>query len=122
MILSNRKLPKMSHQQLSRIRKQRGMTQAEVADALGLPQGLISNYEKGARRLHSDLIVRFAKLFKVTTDELLGHKIPKNRKSDNFGLHLVKRIKQIESLSKSRQKAVLQSIDMMLDGAKQKAK
>ena len=31
------------------------MTQAEVAEALDLPQGLISNYEKGARRLHSDL-------------------------------------------------------------------
>lgn len=98
------------------------MTQAEVAEALDLPQGLISNYEKGARRLHSDLIVRFAELFEVTTDELLGHNLKKKRKNNDFALHIVKRMQQIESLSKSRQKAVLQRIDMMLGGVKQKAK
>jgi hypothetical protein len=68
--------------------------------------------------LHSDLIVRFAELFKVTTDELLGHKVKKSRRNDDFGLPLVKRMQQIESLSKNRQKAVLQSIDMILNGAK----
>ena len=111
----------MISEQLSRIRKQRGLTQAEVAEALDLPQGLISNYEKGTRRLHSELIVRFAELFDVSTDELLGHKIKKNRKNNDFALHIVKRMQQIEALSKSRQKAVLQGIDMMLGGA-QKAK
>jgi len=112
--------PTMIHEQLSRIRKQRGMTQAEVAESLDLPQGLISNYEKGARRLHSELLVRFAELFEVSTDELLGHKLKKKRKNNEFGLHIVKRMQQIEALSKSRQKAVLQGIDMMLNGAQQK--
>ena len=73
--------------------------------------------------MHSELIVRFAVLLNVTTDELLGHKIKKNRKTNEFGLHLVKRMQQIEELSKSKQKAILQGIDMMLGGAtKQKAK
>ena len=113
---------KMIHEQLARIRKQRGMTQADVAESLDLPQGLISNYEKGARRLHAELIVRFAELFKVSTDELLGYNLKKKHKNNEFGLHIVKRMQQIEELSKSRQKAVLQGIDMMLDGAQRRAK
>ena len=47
MILSPIEPTDMIHEQLSRIRKQRGMTQADVAEALDLPQGLISNYERG---------------------------------------------------------------------------
>ncbi len=110
----------MIQEQLSRIRKQRGMTQAEVAEALELPQGLISNYEKGVRRLHADLIVQFADLFEVSTDELLGRKLKRKAAKADFGLHLVKRMQQIEKLSKNRQKAVLLSIDMILSGANNK--
>ena len=107
----------MIQEQLARIRRQRGMTQAEVADILELPQGLISNYEKGARRLHAELIVRLAEIYGVSTDELLGHKPKRKAENPDFGVHLVKRMQQIKKLPKGRQKAVLQSIDMLLSGA-----
>jgi transcriptional regulator with XRE-family HTH domain len=110
----------MIHEQLARIRKQHGMTQAEVAEALDLPQGLISNYEKGARRLHAELIVRFAQLYDVSTDELLAHQPKRRNSKSEFGLHLVKRMQQIEKLPKNRQKAVLHSIDLLISGANTK--
>ena len=110
----------MLGEQLARLRKQRGMTQAQVAEALDLPQGLISNFEKGVRRLYVDLLVQFADLYDVSTDELLGRK-QRRKASAEFGLPLVKRMQQIEKLPKAKQKAVLQSIDMILSGAKQKA-
>jgi len=107
----------MLHEQLANLRKARGMTQAEVAEALELPQGLISNFEKGVRRLHSDQIVQFAELFHVSIDELFGRKPKKYVEGSELGLHLIRRMQQIEKLPKSRQKAVLVSIDMMLCGA-----
>ena len=107
----------MLNEQLATLRKARGMTQADVAEALELPQGLISNFEKGVRRLHSDQIVQFAELFHVSIDELFGRKTKKNAESSELGLHLIRRMQQIEKLPKSRQKAVLVSIDMMLCGA-----
>ena len=107
----------MLHEQLAHLRKARGMTQAEVAEALELPQGLISNFEKGVRRLHSDQIVQFAELYHVSIDELFGRKPKKNTEASEIGLHLIRRMQQIEKLPRSRQKAVLVSIDMMLCGA-----
>ena len=107
----------MLHQELARIRKARGMTQSEVAEALELPQGLISNFEKGVRRLHSDQIVQFAELFHVSIDELFGRKPKKSIDTSELGLHLIRRMQQIEKLPKNRQKAVLVSLDMMLSGA-----
>jgi len=41
-------------QHLAALRKERGLLQQEVADRLGRPQGFVSKYESGARRL--DLI------------------------------------------------------------------
>ncbi|MFS1539522.1 MAG: helix-turn-helix transcriptional regulator [Candidatus Phlomobacter fragariae] len=39
---------------LKKLRKQTGMTQAGLANALGLTQGAIAHYEKGIRRLNID--------------------------------------------------------------------
>ena len=107
----------MIHQQLARVRKKRGLTQAQVAEAMDLPQGLISNYEKGARRLHAELIVRFAELYEVSTDELLTGRSADQSKQPDLSLHLVRRMQQIEQLPKNRQKAVLHSLDLLITGA-----
>lgn len=108
------------HKRLAELRKASGKSQAAVAEALGLSQVLISNYESGERRLHADLVVRFAKFYGVTTDDLLGVKSngrAKKSPAADVALHLAKRMKKIEQLPKQRQKAVLYSIDMLLKGA-----
>ncbi len=110
------------HQRLAELRKARGISQTVVAESLGLTQVLVSNYESGERRLHADLIVRFAKFYGVTTDDLLGVKSNTRAKKSataDIALHLAKRMRKIEQLPKQRQKAVLQSIDMLLNGAEQ---
>ncbi|MDR5611272.1 MULTISPECIES: helix-turn-helix transcriptional regulator [unclassified Arsenophonus] len=40
---------------LKKLRKQAGMTQARLANALGLTQGAVAHYEKGIRRLNIDI-------------------------------------------------------------------
>src|SRR5215475_10357744 len=47
-------------QRLARIRKERGLTQKDIAERTGLIQTLVSDYERGRLRLAADMIVRFA--------------------------------------------------------------
>jgi transcriptional regulator with XRE-family HTH domain len=59
-------------QRLSRIRKQKGLTQVELARTTGLTQGLISDYELDKLRPYHEVIARFALALEVTADELIG--------------------------------------------------
>ena len=60
---------------LARIRKERGLTQNQVAARTGLTQVLVSDYERGRLRLAADMAVRFAVALGITTDELLRPKV-----------------------------------------------
>ncbi len=57
---------------LRELREGRGLTQAEVAEALLCDQSLYSKYERGARALPLELAVRLAQYYKVTLDHLVG--------------------------------------------------
>lgn len=60
---------------LSKYRKEQGFTQQEVADKIGINRGSYSNWENGKREPTLENVVKLAKLFKTTTDELLGQTI-----------------------------------------------
>lgn len=49
-----------------------GLTQVQVAERLHISKAMISSYETGIRLPSYDVLIKFAKLFGVTTDYLLG--------------------------------------------------
>lgn len=57
---------------ITSLRKERGLSQKEVAMSLGVSQALLSHYEKGVRECGLDFVLRCANYFGVTTDYLLG--------------------------------------------------
>lgn len=57
---------------ITALRKERGLSQKEVAMSLGVSQALLSHYEKGVRECGLEFVVRCADYFGVTTDYLLG--------------------------------------------------
>lgn len=57
---------------LKTLRVQNGLTQAQLAQRLGLTKSVISAYETGLRMPSYDVLIAIAKLFKVSTDYLLG--------------------------------------------------
>ena len=59
-------------QRVADLRQARGMTQSELAQALGLRQQVIATYELATRRLPASLLVPLSDLFGVTIEELLG--------------------------------------------------
>lgn len=103
-------------QRIARIRKERGYTQVELADRIGIIQALVSDYERDRLRLNADMAVRFALALEVTTDELLGLR-PSSGRGKKASRKVLRRLEQIESLSPHQQATLLKTIDTFLKGA-----
>jgi transcriptional regulator with XRE-family HTH domain len=108
-------------QRLARIRKERGVTQVELARRTGLIQVVVSDYERGRLRLPAEVAVRFAEALGVTTDELLRSpgKDSRARSARQPSLRLARRMEQIESLPLYQQRALLTTIDTFIAAADQ---
>lgn len=57
---------------LRSLRESKGLSQAKVADILGVSPAAYSTYEMGTRDVSSDKIVKLAEFYGVTTDYLYG--------------------------------------------------
>lgn len=58
-------------ERLRQIRKEKGLTQAEVAKLLSIGESTVSFYESGKRQPDYETLVRLSEAFKVSTDFLL---------------------------------------------------
>jgi len=56
---------------LKKARKERGITQAQLAEALGRPQSFIAKIESGERRLDVVEFVHLARLVGLESEEVL---------------------------------------------------
>jgi transcriptional regulator with XRE-family HTH domain len=101
---------------LKAARKKQGLTQAELAELIGVTREAITAYESGRVRLMDDILIRFSSVLKISTDEILG---VKKSSSDIpvVSLRLMKRLQKIERLPAFDQKALLKTIDNALKGA-----
>lgn len=63
---------------LTLLRKERGLSQKQVAQALGVSQALLSHYEKGIRECGLDFLCRCAEFYGVSCDYLLGRTADKD--------------------------------------------
>jgi len=57
---------------LKDLREDHDMTQQEVAEYLGMLQPQYSRYERGYRDIPTDVLIKLAKLYKTSTDYILG--------------------------------------------------
>lgn len=65
---------------LTHLRKEKGVSQKEAAEALGVSQSLLSHYEKGVRECGLVFLVRAADYYDVTVDYILGRSYEKDGK------------------------------------------
>lgn len=101
------------------LRKQRGLTQTQLAQALGVTQRVISYYEVRAEIPSGDIIIKIAQALSVSTDELLGTKTtPKTARTGATteapeARHYRRRIRQLMDLPEKDKRAVLRMLDTM---------
>lgn len=99
---------------IARLRKERGYTQKELGEKIGIMHSLVSDYERQRLKMNAEMVVRFALALEVSADEILGLKT--NHRQTNPSLRIVRRLKRIETLPPSKQKSLLQIIDGFLKG------
>lgn len=103
-------------QRLARLRKERGWTQVELAERIGITQTLLSDYERGKLRLNADMIVQLAAALETTTDELLKPSASRSPLRRKPSLRLQRRMEKIEKLPAHQQNYLLKTIDGFLKG------
>ena len=62
-------------QNIRHLRKQRGLMQEQLAEALGVSTGAVSKWERGAATPELKYIMEMANIFGVSTDTLIGYQI-----------------------------------------------
>ena len=102
-------------ERLLALRKARGLTQVELAEALGASQRAISYYENHATYPAADIVIGLAKALGVTTDELLGFRAPRRAPAkptakDLESRRMWKKFQLVEDLPERDQRAVLRLI------------
>ncbi len=102
-------------ERLARLRQERGISQQELAEQLGIAQPNVSDYERGILRLHGELIVRLTEIFRVSADDLLGltHGIAKPGPTPK--LH--HQLQQVNQLPRAKQKFISEMLTGLLHQA-----
>lgn len=64
---------------IRRYRKAKGLTQAQLADAVGLTEGAIRHYESGIRAVKPELLEKIAKVLEVSVGALKDYGVETSR-------------------------------------------
>jgi transcriptional regulator with XRE-family HTH domain len=98
---------------LAALRKERGLTQAQLGELVGVSYRVIAYYEGETSYPPAHLMEPLAKALKVSTDELLGiRELKRERSPENAALW--RRLRKIEALPKKDQKALLHYLDALV--------
>lgn len=99
-------------QRLARLRKAAGVTQTELAKAIGTSQRMIAYYEKHSLELPARFLPQMAKTLGVSVDQLLGVE-PMKTASAQEG-RLLRKLQEVKRLPPKDQKAVIYYIEALL--------
>ncbi len=98
---------------LAKLRKSKGMTQAELGKKVGVSYRVIAYYEHESGQPPGAMLVDLAKALQVSADQLLGIKKVKETE-DPKTARMVKRLKRISLLPKQDQQAVMKFLDALV--------
>ena len=101
-------------QRIARLRRDRGLTQVELAERLGITQPAVSDYENDDTRLPADAVIQIARILGVSADELLGLKEATASPGGSRNRRLYRRLQEIEKLPRRDQQALLRTIEAFI--------
>ncbi|MBQ8792083.1 MAG: helix-turn-helix transcriptional regulator [Clostridia bacterium] len=101
---------------LKDLRKNKGLTQQDLANELGISRMKYNHYELGNSEPNISMLIKLADLYKVTLDELVGHKVPYLLNKVDFSSEQLEVIDQLKALDKNQCKNVSAYIKGLRDG------
>lgn len=99
---------------IAQMRKDKGLTQKELAERLAVTQPVVSDYENDVIRIPADVIGKIAQLLDVSSDELLGLRSAERSRAGVKNRRLSRRLQAIDALPKRDQEALLRTIDAFI--------
>lgn len=98
---------------VAQLRKDHGLTQVQLAEALGISQQMVASYEVGRRRIPVSMLQPLAQALAVDLDGLLGSTAKTNTKRGPMPV-LARQMERISALPKARQKFLIEVLESML--------
>jgi transcriptional regulator with XRE-family HTH domain len=100
---------------IAQIRKEQGITQAQLAEWLGVSQQTVNAYEVGRRRMVASALPTLARLLGVSLEELMGEPPKPGKRGPTPKLQ--QQMERITQLPKAQQKWVIKMIEGVLSQA-----
>jgi transcriptional regulator with XRE-family HTH domain len=103
-------------QRISAARKAQGMTQVQLAEALGIAQQTLAHYEGGKLRVAVALLPPLAQILGVGVDELIGAPVKRAGKRGPTP-KLQQQVERLSQLPQAKQRMVMQMLEGFLNQA-----
>ena len=113
---ANPKFLKEFGQRLADSRKNRGLTQKELAEKVGVKQYVIASYETGRSQMSLGLLHSVAEVLSIEPSELLGQ-APQSKKRGPAS-QIEKLTSELSDLPRSKQKVVVDMLEGFLKQTK----
>ncbi len=94
-------------------RKRIGMTQAELARAIGVSQQAVFAYELGERRVSVLILGKLSRVFAVSVGDLIGMSQPARGPKRRLSPRAMRHAERLVALSKTQQRFVVRIIDVL---------
>ena len=97
---------------IAELRKERGMTQIQLAEALGISQQLVAAYETGDRKVPASMLPMLSKLFAVSLEQLMGMEIRPGKSGQTAKLQ--RQIELIGLMPRAKQKFITEMLEAFI--------
>ncbi|GDP27551.1 anaerobic benzoate catabolism transcriptional regulator [Escherichia coli] len=99
---------------ITALRKDAGMTQTQVAQALNVSQQAVQAWEAGRRRIQISILPAVARLLAVSLEDLLGEEPEKIARKRGPAPKWQQLIEEIDSLPKAKQKMISEMLSALI--------
>lgn len=100
------------------LRKDAGMTQTQVAQALNVSQQAVQAWEAGRRRIQISILPAVARVLSVSLEDLLGEEAEKAARKRGPTPKWQQLIEEIDSLPKAKQKMISEMLSALIAQAR----
>ncbi|HEA8340807.1 TPA: helix-turn-helix transcriptional regulator [Escherichia coli] len=99
---------------ITALRKDAGMTQTQVAQALNVSQQAVQAWEAGRRRIQISILPAVVRLLAVSLEDLLGEEPEKIARKRGPAPKWQQLIEEIDSLPKAKQKMISEMLSALI--------
>ncbi|MBD2812687.1 helix-turn-helix domain-containing protein [Xenorhabdus sp. Vera] len=105
-------------ERITLLRKERGITQAELAQKLNVSQQTVQAWEAGRRRIKVSSLPIVAKIFSVLLEDLFGEEPEKVNRKRGPAPKWQQQIEEIDNLPKTKQKMISEMLSALIAQAR----